>query len=319
MKTAFIFPGQGAQQVGMGRGLCQADSPTGQLYRRASEVVGYDLAAVCLDGPAERLDSTAVSQPGIFVTSVACLEAVRQGQAGGELGQVSPDAYAGLSLGEYTALYAAGAMSFEDGVSLVDIRGRSMQAAANEHPGAMVSLLGLDRDGAKKLCEAVLGEGIAESGGGEAVLVPVNFNCPGQIVISGTVEACKRAAQMAEGFGAGRAIPLRVAGAFHTKLMDSAAGALGQAIEKCSFSLPEAPLVANVNAQVYDGVDQIADKLLRQLVSPVLWEQSVEYLLDAGFERFVEIGPGRVLTGLVKKIARGRKQKVEIVTVNGLD
>ena len=305
--------------MGMARGLCEADSPTGQLYRQASEVVGYDLAGVCLDGPTERLDSTAVSQPAIFVTSAACLEAIRQGKAGGELGQVTPDAYAGLSLGEYTALYAAGAMSFEDGVRLVDIRGRSMQAAADEHPGSMVSLLGLDRDGPQRLCEAVLSEGVAEAGGGEAVLAPVNFNCPGQIVVSGTVKACERAAQMAEVFGAGRAIPLRVAGAFHTKLMDSAAAALGEAIEKSSFSAPVVPLVANVDAEVYDGVGQIADKLLRQLVSPVLWEQSIEYLLDEGFGRFVEIGPGRVLTGLVKKIARGRKQKVEIVTINGLD
>ena len=301
--------------MGMGQALSAADGRITKLYERANEIVGYDLTSVCFEGPAERLDSTEISQPAIFVTSVACLEALRSGEQYAELAEAGFQACAGLSLGEYTALYAAGAMSFEDGLRLVQTRGWCMQEAAKEYAGAMVSVLGLDAEGAERLCERVLGEGAREDGGGKAVLAAVNFNCPGQIVLSGTVRACQRAEELASEFGATRTVALRVAGAFHTELMSSAAARLGEALGKCEFAKPNCAVIANVDGQVYDGVDQISDKLLRQLVSPVRWQQCVEHLLAEGFERFVEIGPGRVLTGLGKKICRAQGKKVEFLKV----
>ncbi|MFC1782776.1 ACP S-malonyltransferase [Planctomycetota bacterium] len=319
MKTAFIFPGQGAQQVGMGRDLAHNLPEIAQLYDRANEIVGYDLAQLCFEGPEDKLNSTVFSQPALFTTSAACLMALRMGKVAADLSQLQPHACAGLSLGEYTALYAAGAMSFEDGLRLVQLRGKSMQQAADQQPGAMVSLLDMAPDSVNQLCQAVLAEITAEDDGAEPILVPVNFNCPGQIVVSGTIAACRRAAQRAEEFGASRAIPLKVAGAFHTRLMESAAKKLQNALEICNFSLPECPVLANVDGLVYDNVELISQKLLRQLINPVLWQQTVENLLDQKFERFVEIGPGRVLTGLVKKTARLRKARPQMINISGLE
>ena len=319
MKTAYIFPGQGAQLAGMGRDLAEADPQAAELYARANEIVGYDLAALCFDGPQERLNETDLSQPAIFVTSAALLQAVRAGKVGGEeLCEAGADFHAGLSLGEYTALYAGGAVDFEAALKLVQLRGQSMQEAAGQREGTMVSLLGMDQEGVEKLCRAVLGEHPTEPDGAEAVLAGVNFNCPGQIVLSGTVIACQRAAAVAEHYGASRAIPLAVAGGFHTKMMDPAAAKLRAALDATKFCQPQYPVVANVDAARYDSAEEIPDKLMRQLVSPVRWQQSVEYLLQEGVECFVEIGPGRVLTGLVKKISRALKRKVKIVTVNGV-
>jgi len=314
LKTVFMFPGQGSQEVGMGRALAERESAIGELYRRANDIVGYDLAKLCFEGPAEQLNETEFSQPAIFVTSAACLQALRDGLIGADLGGVNPDACAGLSLGEYTALYASGAMSFADGLKLVQLRGRSMQEAAEENPGAMVSILGLDEPGAQKLCQAVR----AAVDEADVVIEAVNFNCPGQIVLSGTSPACVRAAELAEEYGASRAIPLKVAGAFHTKMMAAAAAKLEAGLAECRFSRPDCPVVANVDACEYDGPAEIPVKLLAQLIGPVRWQQSVEYVLGQGSERFVEIGPGRVLTGLVKKTARSLKLKPRIVTVNGV-
>jgi len=317
LKTVFMFPGQGAQQAGMGKALAEAHAKIQALYEQANAIVGYDLARLCFAGPQEKLNETVISQPAIFVTSAACLHALRAGQAAPELAGVEPDWCAGLSLGEYTALYAAGAMSFEAGLKLVQLRGESMQAAADSRAGTMVSLLGADEQQVAALCAAVLAEGIQEADGGAAILAGVNYNCPGQIVVSGTLKACERAAARAEEFGASRAIPLAVAGGFHTKMMDPAAARLRQALDETVFTMPRYATAANVDAKLYGSVREIPEKLMQQLVSPVRWQQSVEFLLHAGAERFVEIGPGRVLTGLVKKIARDAGKKVEIITVNG--
>ncbi|OPZ98321.1 MAG: Malonyl CoA-acyl carrier protein transacylase [Planctomycetes bacterium ADurb.Bin412] len=318
MNTIFMFPGQGAQQVGMGRDLALQNPQIADLYRRANQIVGYDLASVCFEGPEETLNTTEISQPAIFVTSAACLAAMRGGQLAPELSGIEPDACAGLSLGEYTALYAAGVMDFEQALTLVQLRGRSMQEAANQSKGSMVSILGLEEPAVNQLCQAVLDKKPMEENGQKPMLVPVNFNCPGQIVVSGTLAACRMLAEMAESFGASKAIPLKVAGAFHTSMMDPAAEKLSQALENCRFGVFSCPVVANVDAQWYEGVSSITPKLLAQLVSPVRWQQCVEFLLNQGAQRFIEIGPGRVLTGLVKKISRVQKKTIELITVNGM-
>ena len=312
-----MFPGQGAQQMGMGSDLVKADTEIADLYRKANEIVGYDLAKICFEGPTERLDTTEIAQPAIFVTSAACLKILRDGKAGTHLANLQPHACIGLSLGEYTALYAAGALSFEEGLKLVQIRGKSMQAAADAQSGTMVTILGATPEQAQQLCDAVLSDAPAEADGSEPLLVPVNFNCPGQIVLSGSINACQAAAERAEQFGATKAIVLRVAGAFHTKMMDPAAENLGLALKQCSFTPFNCPVIANADAALYESTDQIPQKLLKQLVSPVLWQPTLDKLLDDGVDTFVEIGPGRVLTGLAKKTARDRKAKPNLFTVNG--
>ena len=244
MKTVFMFPGQGAQAVGMGKALADEHQSIRDLYDQANTIVDMDLASVCFDGPDDKLNSTIMSQPAIFLTSAAILTAIRQGLIESDLQDVTPDYCAGLSLGEYTALWAAGAMNFEDGLKLVKLRGESMQAAADASAGSMVSILGLDEAAAEKLCDAVRNDS------GE-MIAAVNFNCPGQIVVSGTIKACQIAAEKAEQFGASRAIPLTVAGAFHTDMMAPAAEKLGQALEQVSFADPAVPVVANVDAKRY--------------------------------------------------------------------
>ena len=315
MKTVFMFPGQGSQEVGMGHELAESIPEIAELYRRANEIVGYDLAALCFDGPQEKLNTTEFSQPGIFVTSVACLEAMRMGGRAEDLREIKPEACIGLSLGEYTALYAAGAMEFAEALRLVQLRGKAMHAAAEKRKGAMVSIIGLDEAGVEKLCQAVLSEKVKEDDGGETLLSAVNFNCPGQIVVSGSIRACDRAAELAQQYGAGRAVPLRVAGAFHTDMMAPAVETLRDALRECDFSAPKTPVIANVDAQIYGAAEDIPEKLLRQLVSAVRWQPTIERLLDEGMQRFVEIGPGRVLTGLVKKTCRPRKAKPVIIQV----
>lgn len=296
MKTAFLFPGQGAQSVGMGADIAAAFPAAAELFGRANEIVGFDLRKVCFDGPADRLNSTTASQPAIFVTSAALLEALRVSAAGQS---IRPDVTAGLSLGEYTALYAAGAISFDDGLRLVKKRGEAMQAAADATEGTMVSILGLDEDKVRQLCD--------EARQGE-LLEPVNFNCPGQIVISGTLGACGRAERLAEKYGAIKAVRLEVAGAFHTTMMAPAAQALEQALLQARISEPPAiRAIANITADYYQGPRSIIEGLTRQLTSPILWHKCMERLMAVGIEEFYEIGPGRVLTGLMKRISRKTK------------
>ncbi|MHC4740046.1 MAG: ACP S-malonyltransferase, partial [Planctomycetota bacterium] len=224
MKTAFLFPGQGSQVVGMGADIAKAYPPAGEIFEKANDIVGYDLRDICFNGPAEKLNSTRISQPAIFATSVAILEALMTEPATRE---IKANVTAGLSLGEYTALYAAGVISFEDGVGLVQRRGEAMQAAADATEGGMVGVIGLEEGQVEQLCE--------EAGEGE-LLSAVNFNCPGQIVVSGSKVACARAEKLAEKYGAIKAVRLEVAGAFHTEMMNSAAEALGEALANCRIS-----------------------------------------------------------------------------------
>jgi [acyl-carrier-protein] S-malonyltransferase len=304
LKTAFLFPGQGAQVVGMGAEIAQSFPVAAEVFEKANDIVGFDLSGICFEGPLEQLNSTTISQPAIFVTSAAILEVLRTNPP---TSTISADVTAGLSLGEYTAIYAAGLISFKDGLVLVQKRGQAMQAAADATDGAMVSIIGLDEEKVRQLCsEAAEGE----------LLVPVNFNCPGQVVVSGSKSACKRAEQLAEKYGAIKAVPLEVAGAFHTEMMSSAAEALKEALSDCEISEPsEIKTIANINAEYYESSQKIAEGLIKQLTCPILWQKCMERLLADGVEKFYEIGPGRVLTALCRRINR----KIKVVNVSTLD
>jgi [acyl-carrier-protein] S-malonyltransferase len=291
-KIAFLFPGQGAQAVGMGRAAAESLPAARALYDRAGAVLGYDLAKMCFEGPAEELDSTVVSQPALFVTSLAAIEVLRASAPDVVL---SCEATAGLSLGEYTALVFAGAMEFDDGLRLVALRGEAMQDAADATPSGMVSILGLDRAQVESLCE--------QARQGETLQI-ANLLCPGNIVISGTNAACERAADLAAGAGAMKAVPLAVAGAFHTSIMDSAVERLRAALADTRITRPSIPVVSNVDAQSHFEPDEIRELLVKQVVSPVRWEDSMRSLLAQGYDQFYEVGPGRVLRGLLKRIER---------------
>ena len=297
MKTAFLFPGQGAQRVGMGRDLCEAFPVAESLFDQAEESTSLPLKKLCFEGPEEELARTDIAQPAIFTVSAAVLAVMNELLNEQQLQAIQPAYAAGLSLGEYTALYAAQAMDFQTTVKLVARRGELMQQAAVGRPSGMVSILGLDEEKVRQLCQA------ASNG---QILTLANFNCPGQIVISGQVDACQRAAELAKELGASGAVPLKVAGAFHSQVMAPAAEALGEALDGVEFRSPAIPVVANVDAQVYDGAATIKEKLLSQLVSPIRWQQGMEMLLASGVERFYEIGPGRVLAGLMRRIDRGK-------------
>jgi len=304
MKTAFLFPGQGAQSVGMGADIAEAYPAAAEVFEKANDIVGYDLRKLCFEGPEEELNTTMISQPAIFVTSAAILEVMRTSAA---CEGIKVDVTAGLSLGEYTALYAAGLISFEDGLKLVQKRGQAMQAAADATDGGMVSIIGLDEEQAGELC--------AEAAEGE-VLAAVNFNCPGQIVLSGSKAACGRAEALAEKYGAIKAVRLEVAGAFHSEMMSGAAEELGKALADSDIAEPaEIKVVANVDADYYSNAEKIREGLKGQLTRPVLWQKCMERLLGDGVENFYEIGPGRVLTGLMKRIHR----RTRVVNVSGLE
>ncbi len=297
-KTAFLFPGQGAQHVGMGSRLVEEYPQARALYDQASEVLGFDLAARCFQGPQEELDSTEISQPAIFVTSLAALEMLRADTP--EVAE-SCAVTAGLSLGEYTALVFAGALSFEDGLKVVQQRGRAMQDASDATSSGMVSLLLMDREQVEELVEQA-------SSAGQIQIA--NYLCPGNIAVSGTTAACERITELAEAAG-GRAVRLSVSGAFHTSLMRPADERLAEALADVSITDPRIPVISNVDA-VSHNADEIRDVLVRQVVSPVMWEESVRSMLDSGVDEFYEIGPGKVLRGLLKRIAR----KVTCRTVN---
>ena len=292
-KIAFLFPGQGAQTVGMGAQLYHGLPAARELFDRAGEVLGYDLGKVCFEGPAEELDSTVCSQPALFVTSLAALEALRA---------QSPEvveacqAVAGLSLGEYTAMVVAGVMEFEVGLKLVQQRGEAMQQASDDTPSGMVSVLGLDREQVSELCVQVRQS--------DEILQPANYLCPGNIAVSGHNAACERLAEAAVQAGAMKVVPLPVAGAFHTAIMDSAVGKLRDALAGVAMSKPTVPVVSNVDAQPHDDPEAMRQLLVRQVVSPVKWEDSMRFLLSEGYDSFYEIGPGRVLRGLLRRINR---------------
>lgn len=291
-RTAFLFPGQGAQYVGMGRTLLEQSPTARSLFDRASQILGYDLARVCLEGPAEQLNRTDVSQPAIFVASVVALEHLRQTQ--GET-VASCEATAGLSLGEYTALTFAGVMDFEDGVRLVQLRGQAMQAAAEATPGGMVSVLGLPADDVEHLCQQVRVYGR---------IWIANFLAPGNIVVSGERAACERLEQLVNEQGLAKTVRLAVAGAFHTEIMRPADQQLAQALQQVPMRSARIPVYSNVDAQPHTQPDEFRQLLVRQLLQPVRWEETIRRLLAEGFDQFYEIGPGRVLAGLLKRIHR---------------
>jgi len=302
-KTAIIFTGQGAQSPGMGKDVAAACPAAAEVFARANEVVGYDLRARCFEGPAEVLEQTDIQQPAIFTTSVAIWRATNDGRDLPE----RPVAMAGLSLGEYTALYAAGSLTFEDALRLVKRRGELMQAAAAAVPSGMVSVMGLDASRIENICHEAQVAGMIR---------PANFNCPGQIVLSGTKQACAAVVPLIEKAG-GRAVPLKVAGAFHSPIMQPAAEGLAKMLADTPIRPTQIRVIANVNCQPHGEPDTIRQHLIAQLTSPVLWQGCIERMLGDGAERFVEIGPGRILTGLLKKISR-QTPVVNVSTAEGV-
>ena len=307
MKTAFLFPGQGAQIVGMGKDVVEAVPAADRIFQQANDILGYDLRSLCFEGPEETLNTTAISQPAIFVTSVAILEAMRTNPI---THAIQADIVAGLSLGEYTAIYAARVLPFAATLRLVQKRAEAMQAASDATDGGMVSLIGGKPEQVQALCAA--------AAQGEP-LQPANYNCPGQIVISGSRQACHRAESMASEFGVTKAIRLKVAGAFHTELMTSAAQALSEALNGCTLQDAAPVLVlANTSADYYPDPEAIKPGLVSQLTAPILWQASMEKLVAAGVESYYEIGPGRVLTGLMRRIDR-KTRVVNLSSMAGLE
>jgi [acyl-carrier-protein] S-malonyltransferase len=294
MKTALLFAGQGSQAVGMGRDLCEKHDVCRQLFVRANEVLGRDIQKICFEGPEDILTKTDNAQPGIFLMSLACLEALKS-----QIPNLQFDATAGLSLGEFTALAAAGAVSFDDGLRMVQMRGRFMQEACDTTRGGMASIMSLD--------DAVLAEVCRE-----ADVDIANINCPGQIVISGDKDKIVKAVELAKARGAKRAIPLVVAGAYHSRLMEGARTKVAQALAGLPMQLPKVPVVSNVTARPAGGVAEIKDLLVRQVTSPVRWSESMQWLVSQGFTRFIELGPGSVLSGLMKRI----NKDVEMLSVS---
>jgi [acyl-carrier-protein] S-malonyltransferase len=292
IRSAFLFPGQGAQTVGMAKALCDTLPAARGLFEQAGQILGYDLLSLCVNGPAERLNSTAVSQPAIFVASLASLENLRISEPAAESSCV---AAAGLSLGEYTALVFAGALTFDDGLRLVQKRGNAMQAASDATPSAMVSVLGLDQPKIEELCSKARAAGPIEI---------ANLLCPSNIVVSGSKAACDEVEKLAPDTGAMKTIRLPVAGAFHTALMKPADDTLAQALASVALKAPRIPVWSNVDAQAHTDPGEIRDLLVRQVVQPVLWEATLRHLLAAGVNKFYEIGPGRVLAGLLKRVER---------------
>lgn len=291
-KTAFLFPGQGAQTVGMGKVLYDTLPAAKALFDKADEILGYSLTDLCFNGPMEQLSTTAVSQPALYVTSLAALESLKMS---------APEAVeacsaaAGLSLGEYTALVFAGVMSFEDGLRVVQRRGQAMQEAADATPSGMVSLLGPEVEVVEDLCAKVRGE---------EILQVANLLCPGNTVVSGTRDACARVVALAEETGAARAVPLAVAGAFHTPIMRPADEKLAEVLAGVQIAAPSIPVISNVDVDVHTEADDIRATLVRQLLSPVQWEKTMRKLIADGYDTFYEVGPGRVLRGLMKRIDR---------------
>lgn len=304
MTTAWLFPGQGAQHVGMGHDLYRSFDVARKVFDLAEEASGLPLTKLCFEGPEDELNRTDICQPAIFTVSAAALAVLEELTDAAAFARLRPAYVAGLSLGEYSALYAAGAMDLPVAVRLLKLRGQYMQAAAAATPSGMVSLLGADAEVGEKVCHAARGDG---------VLVQANFNCPGQIVLSGSAAACKKAVEVAAECGASGAVELKVAGAFHSPLMQPAADRLAEALSEVEFRPPAYPVLSNVTAQPHTSNQEIRQRLLKQLTAPVLWQQCCEAMLGGGVDEFIEIGPGRVLAGLMRRIDR----KARVTCLNG--
>ena len=291
MAKAYVFPGQGSQFVGMGKDLYESNEKAKELFDKANEILGYRITDVMFEGADEDLKQTKVTQPAVFLHSVItalCMD------------DFKPDMVAGHSLGEFSALTAAGALSFEDGLRLVYARAMAMQKACEAAPSMMAAIIGLPDNVIEKVCAEIIQEG--------NVVVPANYNSPGQVVISGNVEAIKVACAKLKETGAKRALPLAVGGAFHSPLMEMARVELAAAIEKAPVSNPVCPIYQNVDALPHTDAAEIKANLLKQLTSPVRWTQSVIYMINDGMTEFVECGPGQVLTGLIGRIQKSLEQ-----------
>jgi [acyl-carrier-protein] S-malonyltransferase len=283
-KTALLFAGQGAQVVGMGRDLHEKYPTARQWFEKANAALGYDLTAVCFGGPDAELTKTENAQPGIFLVSWVAFQLLRE-----QLPNLKFDATAGLSLGEFTALTAAGVMSFEDGLRVTRLRGRFMQEACEATQGGMAAVIGLDETTTRAVCQ--------ESG-----VELANLNCPGQLVISGAADRLAGACDLAKARGARKAVQLPVAGAYHSALMASAQPRLDETLRGIPLNIPNVPVISNVTAQPHDAPADIHRRLVEQVTSPVRWEDSIRHLLAQGFTRFIELGPGTALTGFMKRI-----------------
>jgi [acyl-carrier-protein] S-malonyltransferase len=299
-KTALLFAGQGAQVVGMGRDLAEKFPPAKTWFDRANAALGYDLASICFNGPEPDLTKTGNAQPGIFLVSWVCFELLKE-----HAPLLKFDATAGLSLGEFTALAAAGAMSFDDGLRAVRQRGRFMQEACDATHGGMAAVIGLEEAPAREVCA-------------EAGVVMANLNCPGQLVISGETGKISKAIELAKATGAKRAIPLPVAGAYHSPLMAGAQPKLQAELAKVKLSPPAVPVISNVTAQPHGAPDEIRARLVEQVTSSVLWEKSMRHLLAQGFTRFIELGPGTALSGFMKRIDKNA-QMLNVADVTSLE
>lgn len=280
MKTAYVFPGQGSQFPGMGHDLYKAGGVYSALMDRANHILGFNITEIMFNGSAEDLKKTEVTQPAVFIHSCAIATS-----------QPVPDMVAGHSLGELAALTTCGAIEFEEGLKLVSIRAKAMQKCCEKHPGSMAAIIGLDKETIEHVCSET-----------EGLVIAANYNSPAQVVISGEKGSVAKACEQLKAKGAKRALELAVSGAFHTPLMEEAADELAQAINECRFKKPLCPIYQNVSASAETDPKRIKYNLLKQLTSPVLWEQSVKAMLEAGANHFIEMGPGNVLQGLIRRI-----------------
>ena len=290
MKTAYVFPGQGSQFPGMAKDLYENNATARQMLERANEILGFRITDIMFEGSAEDLKQTAVTQPAIFLHSVVMAKC---------LPEFTPDMVAGHSLGEFSALVAAGALDFEEGLKLVAIRAHAMQKACEVTPGVMAAVLGLATEKIEEICAAC-----------EGVVVPANYNYEGQVVISGSKEAVEAVCVKLKEAGAKRALPLPVSGGFHSPLMEPARAELAEGIEKAAIHTPICPIYQNITAQPCTDPATIKANLLAQLTSPVRWTQTIQNMMADGATSFVELGPGKVLQGLIAKTA-GREVKIE--------
>ena len=285
MKKAYVFPGQGAQFVGMGKDLYETSALAKELFEKANEILGFRITDLMFAGTDEDLRQTKVTQPAIFLHSVILAKTLGD--------DFKPDMVAGHSLGEFSALVAAGALSFEDGLKLVYKRALAMQKACEKNPSTMAAVLGLPDEKVEEVCASI-----------NDVVVPANYNCPGQVVISGTVSGIETACEKLKEAGAKRALPLKVGGAFHSPLMEPAREELSEAIESTTFSKPICPVYQNISTIAETNPATIKANLVAQLTAPVKWTQSIQHMIADGATEFVELGPGSVLQGLISKISK---------------
>lgn len=285
---AYIFPGQGAQFVGMGKDLYEQNPKAKEMFDKANEILGFNITNIMFNGTDDDLKQTKVTQPAVFLHSVIsalCCD------------NFAPDMVAGHSLGEFSALVTSGVLSFEDGLKLVSTRAHAMQKACEATPSTMAAILALPDETVEKICESISTPG--------DIVIPANFNCPGQVVISGNIDAINKACEQLKEAGAKRALVLKVSGAFHSPLMQPAKEELQKAIESTTFNTPKCPIYQNVDAKAHTVPEEIKANLIAQLTSPVRWTQEVQQMVSDGATEFIECGPGKVLQGLVGKICKG--------------